>query len=114
GADAASPGGAYDPLTDTWSPVSFTNVPPRVGGISDGGPTYLDGAKALVWRGKALYSRRYDLATDTWLPVSTTGEPAVAAFAPAHGFAGRTLVLWGARSPDNQTLVADGGRYDVE
>jgi hypothetical protein len=80
GTNAAAPGGAYDPLTDTWSPVSYTNVPPRVGGISDGGPTYWDGAKALVWRGVATYSRRYDLATDTWLAVSGTGEPAVYSF----------------------------------
>jgi len=70
-------GARYDPVTDTWTPVSMVNAPfarhghkavsdgPRMivwGGTNDGGSVYTDGAA-------------YDSVSDVWTPLPGQGAP---------------------------------------
>jgi N-acetylneuraminic acid mutarotase len=101
GGQGASPtdyldtGGRYDPVTDTWSPMSVTGAP---------SPRYFHtavwtGTQMIVWGGVATGSPlntggRYDPASDTWaaLPLSNapsgrTGHTAV--------WTGTQMIIWG-------------------
>jgi hypothetical protein len=70
-------GGRYDPLTDTWSPISLVNAP---------GPTVVSPYvhHTAVWSGSEMIaalgttsgtSGRYNPITDTWRTVSQAGAP---------------------------------------
>ncbi|HEV8200098.1 MAG TPA: MopE-related protein [Candidatus Polarisedimenticolia bacterium] len=81
-------GARYDPLTDTWSPMSTTSAPAarfQHTGAAVGGVMIIWGATNPASGG------RYDPATDTWMPMSTVGAPLGSSPAVSTG---SELVIW--------------------
>jgi hypothetical protein len=62
-------GARYDPLTDTWRPVSMVGAPPPQARPH----AVWTGTEMIVWGETA--GGRYDPATDTWRPISSLGAP---------------------------------------
>jgi len=104
-------GARYDPLTDTWTPVSVLNAPE---GRTDH-PAVWTGAEMIVWGGvitafpyRTNTGARYDPAADVWVPVSTSGAPEARAYHTAV-WTGSRMIVWGGHSGDP---VDTGGVYD--
>jgi hypothetical protein len=105
-------GGRYDPVTDSWSPMTTVGAPtPRASFAYAWTGKWL-----LVWSGFADTppgtsglpndGARYDPVADRWTPMSTVNAPSGRSNA-LFGWSGRELVVWGGQGP-----LADGGRYD--
>src|SRR5262249_19754419 len=97
-------GGAYDPSTDTWTPISEVGAPsPRLGASA-----IWTGQRMVIWGGTDSAPRadggRYDPATDTWIPIWITGAPAARSGHTAVWGAG-LMLIWGGG-------FQNGGRYD--
>lgn len=104
-------GSRYNPVTDTWTPVSNVGAPsPRLSHRA-----VWTGTEMLVWGGYSNSTPvavgtggRYNPITDTWTPISTAGAPS-----PRYGHAavwtGSHLIIWGGY---NNGLLNDGSRYD--
>ncbi len=99
-------GARYDPLTDTWTPISTVGAPiPRSGHSS-----VWTGKAMIVWGGSNWDAGgylntggRYDPSTDTWTPVSTLGAPPPGYYRPAAVWTGSEMIV----------LSGDGGaRYN--
>jgi len=110
--DTTSPrGGRYDPLADTWTPVSTVAAPiPRRYHTA-----VWTGTKMLIWGGQAMNATRmprgaiYDPASNTWQAIPVAGQPT---WRWHHGavWTGTHMLVWGGTS--GSTLLGDGGRYD--
>ena len=61
-------GGRYNPVTDSWTPVSPTNAPP-------GGTAVWTGTEMIIWDGGSNTGGRYNPVTDSWTPVSPINAP---------------------------------------
>ncbi len=107
----------YDPITDTWTPMSVVGAPsPRYAhsGVWDGhsmsiwGGYIFNGTESVRFGDGA----RYDPVTDTWTPMATAGAPS-----PRCGHAavwsGSVMVVWGGDGDDDVPLNS-GARYDPE
>jgi len=107
-------GSRYDPLTDTWTPMSTLGAPHQRYGHN----AIWTGSRMIVWGGTdnevgfviLADGGQYDPAADAWIPISTVNAPEA-----RSGFAlvwdGSRMVVWGGRSPQGSYL-ATGGRYD--
>ena len=97
-------GGRYDPVADTWRPISLTGAPPSRWYAS----AVWTGQEMIVWGGGGLKSGgRYDPDTDTWRgmadsPTDRTNHDAV-------WTGDRMLVVNGW---ENSVLVRGGYSYD--
>jgi hypothetical protein len=105
-------GGRYDPLTDTWSPVTGAGEPP---GNRQYSTAIWTGDVMIVWGGGTFSAPtntggRYDPATDSWTPTSTVNAPA-ARRAHSAVWTGTEMVVWGGFAP-NDVIHDTGGRYD--
>jgi N-acetylneuraminic acid mutarotase len=104
-------GGRYDPLYDTWTPMSVVDAPTR-----RYYPTAVwTGKEMLVWGGydlRTLFDSggRYDPATDTWRPMSATLAPQGRWFHTAV-WTGARMIVWGGYG-GYPTLLGSGGSYD--
>ena len=92
-------GGRYDPVADSWTPISTTNAPSSRYSHS----AVWTGSRMVVWGGGDNSSSfntggRYDPAADTWTPTSTLNAPN----GGAAVWTGSLMLVWG----------AGGGRYD--
>ena len=105
----SSQGGRYDPVTDTWSGVSFVGAPQILAGQS----TVWTGSKVVVWGGRwSTYLNTggaYDPATDTWSALSTLNAPSGRQYHTAV-WTGQVMVVWGGYNGASE--VNTGGRYD--
>jgi N-acetylneuraminic acid mutarotase len=99
-------GGRYDPLLDTWKPMSRVGAPEPTWGATG----VWTGSELLVWGGKAAASGRYDPVADRWRPVSPLDAPAERVLSSAV-WTGRELLVWGGRMSRTNVSSA-GGRYD--
>jgi N-acetylneuraminic acid mutarotase len=104
-------GGAYDPGTDTWTPISGVGAPsPRLFDTA-----IWTGERMVIWGGVdgtntyLADGSRYDPATDTWATTSVTGAPSGRDGHSAVWGGGRML-LWG--GGNGSTSFKDGARYD--
>lgn len=95
-------GGRYDPITETWRPISNAGAP----------STCIQTAvwtrrEMVIWSGNQ--GGRYDPLADRWMPVATAGAPS-----NRLGFiavwTGQVMVIWGGVS--GSTYPPVGGRYD--
>ncbi len=108
-------GAAYDPATNTWSPL------PTVGAPS---PRYRhtavwDGAEMLIWGGIGPTTgalgdgAAYNPATKTWRPLPTTGAPSPRCWHTAV-WSGAQMLIWGGNAICDgfgSRLLGDGAAY---
>ncbi|HYV17731.1 MAG TPA: MopE-related protein [Verrucomicrobiae bacterium] len=106
-------GGRYDPVADTWSPVTMTGVPSARAQHS----AIWTGAAMIVWGGGpgpappgTNSGGRYDPFTDTWLPTALSGAPA-GRYRHSAVWTGSRMVVWGGRQT-TETPLDTGGVYD--
>ncbi|HJQ97632.1 MAG TPA: hypothetical protein VJ826_04910, partial [Candidatus Polarisedimenticolaceae bacterium] len=105
-------GGRYDPITDTWMPMTGLYAPtPRTGHVMEAA-----GSLVMVWGGSGSSGgatdtgARYDTLSDTWTPITLSGAPSLRTYAVAV-WTGARLVVWGGAGP--YAIATDtGGRYD--
>ena len=97
----SSAGGRYNPLTDSWLPMSTFGAPKPNFWLT-GGTMLWTGKEILVWVGNEG-GTRYDPYSDSWSPMSTKGEPD--AFGGSAVWTGTEMIVWGYKG---------GARYDPE
>jgi len=103
---AITNGGLYDPVADTWSPLSTTGAPRPTGQAL----AVWTGSEMIVWGGTTNTSSttrvstggRYNPGANTWSPM--TGTPPSARNSPLGVWTGSELIVWGGG-------VADGKIY---
>lgn len=107
-------GARYDPVTDTWQPVSTVGAPTE----RQGHTAVWAGNRVVVWGGDQLVTGsevntggRYDPVADTWTPTSTVGAPAARLLHTAVSTGGQ-MIVWGGADFSIGPLDS-GGRYDV-
>jgi len=102
-------GAYYDPVTDSWSPVSLSNDPSPRGGHT----AIWTGDRMIVWGGNSSAGRFSDGKAlsigNTWTTISTSGDPAARTSHTAV-WTGEKMVIWG--GIDGLTRRSTGGRYD--
>ncbi|HYS05284.1 MAG TPA: hypothetical protein VEW47_08835 [Candidatus Dormibacteraeota bacterium] len=101
-------GGRYNPLTDTWMPMSTINAP---SGRTQH-TTVWTGSRMIVWGGFGQDTGgMYDPLTDAWSPTSLVNAPS-----PRSGhtavWTGTRMVVWG--GTDGTFSLNTGGRYDPD
>ncbi|HET8947700.1 MAG TPA: hypothetical protein VFQ07_12030, partial [Candidatus Polarisedimenticolia bacterium] len=107
GSPSDNKGWRYDPVTDTWSPMSRTNAP---GGRS-GHAAVWTGSQMIVWGGSGGNSGgRYDPVADTWTSLSTLDAPS-SRNNPVAVWTGSRMVIWGGTDSFG-TPIWNGGHYD--
>jgi hypothetical protein len=89
-----STGGRYDPVSDTWRPVSTVGAP--LGRC--GHHALWTGREMIIWAGGGLKGTvdggRYDPVTDTWTTLRITGHAPL--YEPASVvWTGDALLSWG-------------------
>ena len=108
-------GGRYDPLTDTWSPMTDAGAPaPRDAHIA-----VWTGTEMLVWGGHSTVAftshyclgdgAAYNPATDTWRPIDPAGAPSVRQ-GHAAAWTGHVMVVFGGW--DEVKVLGNGKMYD--
>lgn len=110
----ADDGGLYDPVTDSWKPLSRVGAP-------DGRAAVIavwTGSQMLVWGGaggsgpglreRLISGARYSPATDSWAPITPDGAPPGRAQGTGV-FIGDGLLIWGGTGSDSS--FADGGAF---
>jgi hypothetical protein len=110
GADASAQymdGGAYDPRTDAWRPLS-----PTPESLGDPTSVVWTGSEVLFWNARAQSPRpvgRWNPQTDTWA-VDWVEAPFTSRFGEWTFWTGTQLLMWGGQG----TFPAfnDGGLYD--
>jgi len=110
GSSRDNKGWKYDPITDTWSPMSRLNAPTG----RSGHMVVWTGSQVIVWGGSGLNSGgRYNPASDTWSPMSTAGAPSNL-IDPSHAaiWTGSQMLVWGMIQTSGGGAVWNGGRYD--
>ena len=107
--DYVNTGGRYDPVTDSWAPMSLTNAPKGRARHT----AVWTGTQMLIWgggwNGATRSGGRYDPATDTWAVMSTVNAPS-ARTRHVGVWTGSRLVVWGGTS--GAETFSNGGRYD--
>lgn len=110
-------GGIYDPVTDSWSPMSTVNAPPT----SVGSSHVWTGSHFIVWGGGSGANSTnmgwsYHPATDQWTSLSTANAPSARCSYEEGGDAiwteNRMLVWGGVNSYSEFTRLLTGGLYD--
>jgi N-acetylneuraminic acid mutarotase len=108
-------GAAYDPQSDTWSPLAASGAPAPRGWHS----AVWTGREMIVWGGEDAPSRklladgaRLDLQAGAWRPLSASGAPPARRYHSAL-WTGKEMIIWGGdRSAVDDGGLADGARYD--
>lgn len=106
-----SQGAAYNPATDTWTPMSTIGAPsPRWASA-----VVWTGTEMLIWGGildlsglpRAADGAAYNPVSNTWRSLATIGAPAARAEC-ATVWTGTEMIVWGG----NNGYTAAGGRYN--
>jgi N-acetylneuraminic acid mutarotase len=111
-------GSRYDPVTDTWRPISFNNVPSERSDYTE----IWTGSDMIVWggaiggEGSSLIRNdggRYNPTYDVWTPVTTTGAPERRELHTAI-WTGFEMIIWGGLDGPNSRgemfPLGDGAR----
>jgi hypothetical protein len=105
-------GGIYDPVANTWRPISKVNAPtPRAGHTA-----IWTGSRMIVWGGSAplpnvVGGGIYDPETDTWVRTSLVGEPSGRDSHTAV-WTGSRMIVWGGFGI--MDTVRSGGIFDPD
>ena len=103
-------GGRYNPVQDTWRPISTENAPPPQAATA-----VWTGERMIVWGDGALgptgLGTQYDPINDSWQPVSQMNAPS---FRRGHSavWTGSRMITWG--GVVGSTNLDTGGQYDPE
>ncbi len=110
-------GWRYDPLTDTWAPISGAGAP---AGRQDESVIWT-GSEMIVWGGQNPYNPspdptfntggRYNPSTDAWAPTTTVGAPE-GRFGHTAVWTGDEMIVYGGWPEPPGGPVRSGGRYD--
>ena len=110
-------GGRFDPVTNTWQPISMTNAPAERAGHT----AIWTGSEMIVWggyEGPAGVSRntggRYDPARDAWTPTSMAGAPIRRHFHTAVWTGDSMLMFGGWRWHSGGGAYGAGGPADLD
>ncbi len=108
-------GALYDPVTNTWSPMSMVGAPtPR-----EGSSMVWTGSKVLIFGGdinaaevSVADGAMYDPATDTWSPMANLNAPSARTLSSAV-WTGTRMIQWGGMVRVNgvRTGLNNGGIY---
>jgi N-acetylneuraminic acid mutarotase len=103
-------GARYNPITDTWIPISTTNAPSA---RSDHTAVWT-GTEMIVWGGYNCGNTlntggRYNPNTDTWTAASTANAP-LQRDGHTAVWTGSEMIVWGGVTATND--FNDGGRYN--
>lgn len=103
-------GARYNPVTDTWSPISTVNAP---------SPRFLHtavwtGSEMIVWGGSDPTNPmntggRYNPLTDSWASLSVVDAPS-ARTGHTIVWTGQEMIVWG--GSDGANVLNTGARYD--
>ena len=112
GAENPVSGGRYDPVANTWRPISTIGAPPALAN----GSAIWTGSEMIIWGGTATngfpasIGARYNPTTDYWRPTSTNGAPFARDYHAAV-WTGTEMIIWGG---ENQTTnLNTGARYNI-
>jgi hypothetical protein len=103
-------GARYNPVTDTWSPISTVNAPsPRIRHSA-----VWTGSEMIVWGGSAPTNPmntggRYNPLTDSWASLSAVDAPS-ARTGHTIVWTGQEMIVWG--GSDGANVLDTGARYD--
>ncbi|HLE48710.1 MAG TPA: PKD domain-containing protein [Patescibacteria group bacterium] len=112
-------GGRYNPITDTWRPISTINAPSPRRHFQ----AVWSGTEMLVWTGAnesfcpdgaqfPADGGRYNPVTDTWTPISTVNAPSPR-WTTGAVWTGTEMIVWGGRgSTLSEPLLNRGARYN--
>ncbi|HKR56300.1 MAG TPA: hypothetical protein VJS20_08360, partial [Gemmatimonadales bacterium] len=117
-------GGRYDPVTNTWAPVSTVGAP----SARFGHTAVWTGTEMIVWGGVdgtaipnsvgVSYANnhlgngaRYNPLTDTWTPLASAGSPP-ATMSHSAIWTGTEMIVWGGHGESG--YVNSGGRYSPQ
>ena len=107
-------GGRYNPIADSWLPMSRDNAPSARFDHS----AVWTGTELIVWGGKRVGQvlndgARYDPVTDTWTAISTINAPAPRS---KHHVVwdGERMIVWGGEPESGSFWAKDGAVYDPE
>jgi hypothetical protein len=97
-------GGRYNPVTDSWTPVTSTNAPVSRTKHS----AIWTGSEMIIWGGEGASGflntgGRYNPVTDSWTPITTTDAP-ISRSNHSAVWTGSEMIVWDAEYP--------GGLYD--
>jgi hypothetical protein len=107
-------GGRYNPVTDTWTPMTNVNAPsPRFNF-----PAIWAGKEMVIWSGTDAIPNapllrtggRYNPATDTWTPTSLVNVP-TGRYAHTAVWTGSEMIAWGGVD-ESHHVTNTGGRYN--
>jgi N-acetylneuraminic acid mutarotase len=108
-------GGRYDPVSNSWSPLSSAGAPSERGRHT----TVWTGSEMIVFGGKASQGgislgtvndgARYSPATDSWLPLPLPDAPSPRVDSSVV-WTGTEMIVWGGQGTTN-AAAGDGGRY---
>ncbi|ANM29599.1 hypothetical protein ABI59_08435 [Acidobacteria bacterium Mor1] len=110
-------GAAYDPATDTWSPIADSAAAGVEGRTLAG--TVWTGSEMLVWGGLGDGGTlgaggRYDPLTDSWTALSLNGAPGDRRN-PLAVWTGQEMLIYGGQSgtfAETVSYLSDAGRYN--
>jgi N-acetylneuraminic acid mutarotase len=103
-------GARYNPVTDTWTTTSVTNVPDA----REFHTAVWTGSEMMIWGGDNIFDKfntggRYNPISDTWIPITTTNAPVVRTHHSAV-WTGTEMIIWGGQGTGG--VLETGGRYD--
>ena len=106
GLDYPADGGRYDPLTDSWTPMTSVNAPP----LRHWFPAVWTGNQMIVWGGSPLVKEGglYDPVADIWTPTSPVNVPHVRRN-HIGVWTGSEMIIWGGICDQCEK---SGSRYD--
>ena len=118
GAQNLRTGGRYDPVTDTWRPMTTNGAPEARFNMA----AVWTGEELIIWGGGDLVAAdrhgqtfgngaRYRPSTDTWTAISTNGAPPPAA-TPNAVWSTREMIVWGGHYFPTDSTLKTGGRYN--
>jgi hypothetical protein len=98
---ALTSGGRYDPVANTWLPISTTNAPPGYGqsrGVWTGNRMVVGGGEGCMGVLPGNEGGIYDPVADSWVLTSTAGAPSNRV-QPAMVWTGKHVIIWSGANP---------------
>ena len=114
GGSGASNNSCYDPIADSWSPITITGQPSNRTSFPSAWLASV--AKMCIWGGNSggTYLGNggcYDPVSNSWMTMTATGAP-TARYTHTAIDAGGKLCVWGGRTANTPIFSNDGGCWD--